>query len=192
MQAVSSGIRYGLKYQARCISDVKADIDHTSFLAGTLSLKEENEVHLIQLSASGTELFCEGLFSHPNEIWDLVSCLFDQRIFSTVNSNGESYGAAIWQIPELYGELNSPQLERITSLETKSGKIKSILWWPTERYDKLISINDGSLCLWSLDVSKKTAQVQSQDSAGILHKLSGGVWDPHNVNSVAATCESSL
>lgn len=32
-------------FQARCISDVKADTDHTSFLTGTLSLKEENEVN---------------------------------------------------------------------------------------------------------------------------------------------------
>ena len=37
---------------------------------------------------------------------------------------GETYGAAIWQIPELYGELNSPQLERITSLDAHAGKIK--------------------------------------------------------------------
>ena len=37
---------------------------------------------------------------------------------------GESYGAAVWQIPELYGELNSPQLEKITSLDTHAGKIK--------------------------------------------------------------------
>ncbi|XP_068480771.1 WD repeat-containing protein DWA2-like isoform X2 [Phaseolus vulgaris] len=192
MQAASSGIGYGLKYQARCISDVKADTDHTSFLAGTLSLKEENEVHLIRLSSNGTELFCEGLFSHPNEIWDLVSCPFDQRIFSTVYSNGETYGAAIWQIPELYGELNSPQLERITSLDTDSGKIKCILWWPSGRHDKLISINEENMYLWNLDVSKKTAQVQSQDSAGMLHKLSGGAWDPHDVSSVVATCESYL
>lgn len=34
-----------LNVQARCISNVKADTDHTSFLAGTQSLKEENEVH---------------------------------------------------------------------------------------------------------------------------------------------------
>ncbi|XP_027904416.1 WD repeat-containing protein DWA2 isoform X1 [Vigna unguiculata] len=159
MQAASTGIGYGLKYQARCISDVKADTDHTSFLAGTLSLKEENEVHLIRLSSSGTELFCEGLFSHPNEIWDLVSCPFDQRIFSTVYSNGETCGAAIWQIPELYGELNSPQLEKITSLDTDSGKIKCILWWPSGRHDKLISINEENMYLWNLDVSKKTAQI---------------------------------
>lgn len=37
----------------------------------------------------------------------------------------------------------------------------SILWWPTGRHDKLISIDDENLCLWSLDVSKKTAQVWS-------------------------------
>lgn len=99
---------------------MKADTDHTSFLTGTLSLKEENEVlnfclfdlrfaflcclefwcvwiefhlnlfqvHLIRLSSDGTELVCEGLFSHPNEIWDLASCPFDQRIFSTVFSSG--------------------------------------------------------------------------------------------------------
>ncbi|KAJ0085085.1 hypothetical protein Patl1_09420 [Pistacia atlantica] len=192
MQGGSSGIGYGLKYQARCISDVKADTDHTSFLTGTLSLKEENEVHLLRLSSGGTELICEGLFSHPNEIWDLGSCPFDQRIFSTVFSSGESYGAAIWQIPELYGQLNSPQLERIAALDAHVGKINCILWWPSGRHDKLISIDEENLFLWSLDCSKKAAQVQSKESSGMLHYLSGGAWDPHDANSVAATCESSV
>ncbi|CAL5418551.1 unnamed protein product [Camellia sinensis] len=160
MQGGSTGIGYGLKYQARCIVDVKADTDHTSFIAGTLSLKEENEVHLIRLSSDGTVLVCEGLFSHPNEIWDLSSCPFDRRILSTVfSSSGESYGAAIWQIPELYGQLNSPQLECICSLDAHNSKIKC---------------------------------VQSQESAGMLHYLSGGAWDPHDVNSVALACESSI
>ncbi|CAA2958050.1 WD repeat-containing protein DWA2-like [Olea europaea var. sylvestris] len=192
MQGGSTGVGYGLKYQARCISDVKADTDHTSFLTGTLSLKEENEVHLIRLSSGGNELICEGLFSHPNEIWDLASCPFDQRIFSTVFSSGESYGAAIWQIPELYGQQNSPQLERIASLDAHSSKIKCVLWWPTGRHDKLVSIDEQNLFLWSIDTSKKTAQVQSQESAGMLHYLSGGAWDAHDVNAVALTCDSSV
>ncbi|KAK8552438.1 hypothetical protein V6N13_120838 [Hibiscus sabdariffa] len=192
MQGGSSGIGYGLKYQARCISDVKADTDHTSFITGTLSLREENEVHLIRLSSGGTELICEGLFSHPNEIWDLASCPFDQRIFSTVFSTGESYGAAIWQIPELYGQLNSPQLERIASLDAHVGKINCVLWWPSGRHDKLISIDDENLFLWALDCSKKAAQVQSKQSSGMLHYLSGGAWDPHDINAVATTCESSV
>nr|XP_043631940.1 WD repeat-containing protein DWA2-like [Erigeron canadensis] len=192
MQGGSSGVGYGLKYQARCIADVKADTDHTSFLTGTLSLKEENEVHLIRLSSDGTELVCEGLFSHPNEIWDLASCPFDQRIFSTVFSSGELYEAAVWQIPELYGQSNSPQLERIASLDGHASKIKRVLWWPSGRHDKLISLDEQNIFLWSLDSSKKSAQVQSQESAGMLHHLSGGAWDPHDVNAVASASESSI
>ncbi|KAH0878015.1 hypothetical protein HID58_065409 [Brassica napus] len=189
MQGGSSGIGYGLKYQARCISDVKADTDYTSFLTGTLSLKEENEVHLLRLSSGGSELICEGLFSHPNEIWDLASCPFDQRIFSTVFSTGESFGAAIWQIPELYGQLNSPQLERVASLDAH---VDSVLWWPSGRCDKLISMDEQNIFLWSLACSNKSAEVLSKDSAGMLHSLSGGAWDPHDVNAVAATGESSV
>ncbi|KAD7477082.1 hypothetical protein R6Q59_006957 [Mikania micrantha] len=192
MQGGSTGIGYGLKYQARCIADVKADTDHTSFLTGTLSLKEENEVHLIRLSSTGMELVCEGLFSHPNEIWDIASCPFDQRIFSTVFSSGESYGAAVWQIPELYGQSNSPQLECIASLDAHSSKIKCVLWWPSGRLDKLITIDEQNIFLWSLDSSKKSAQVQSQESVGMLHHLSSGAWDPHDVNALASTTESSI
>lgn len=38
--------------------------------------------------------------------------------------------------------------------------IDSVLWWPTGRHDKLVSIDEQNLCLWSLDASKKTAQVR--------------------------------
>ncbi|KAF6159815.1 hypothetical protein GIB67_030073 [Kingdonia uniflora] len=204
MQGGTTGIGYGLKYQARCISDVKADTDHTSFITGTLSLKEENEVHLIRLSNGGTELVCEGLFSHPNEIWDLASCPFDPRLFTTVFSTGEwrlkwihiligeSYGAAVWKIPELYGQSNSPQLEQLVSLDAHTSKVKCVLWWPSGKLDKLISFDEENLLLWSLDSSSKNAQVQSEENVGMLHSFSGGAWDPHDRNSVAATCDSSV
>lgn len=45
-------------------------------------------------------------------------------MFFLIVIEGESYGAAVWQIPELYGQLNSPQLERIASLDAHVGKIK--------------------------------------------------------------------
>ncbi|KAL5713855.1 WD repeat-containing protein dwa2 [Ranunculus cassubicifolius] len=192
MQGVQTGIGYGLKYQARCIADVKAETDQTTFITGTLSLKEENEVHLIRLSSSESELICEGLFSHPNEIWDLASCPFDARIFSTVFSTSESYGAAVWKIPELYGQSNSPQLEQLASLDDHNCKIKCVLWWPSGQHDKLISIDEENLFLWSLDSSNKTAKVQAKESVGSLHYFSGGAWDPHDRNAVAATSDSSI
>jgi len=46
-------------------------------------------VHLIRLSPGERELVCDGLFYHPNEIWDLKSCPFDHRVFSTVYTSGK-------------------------------------------------------------------------------------------------------
>ncbi|GKA29437.1 reverse transcriptase zinc-binding domain-containing protein [Tanacetum coccineum] len=60
--------------------------------------------------------------------------------------------------------------------------------WPSGRHDKLIIIDEQSIFLWILDSSKKSAQ----ESAGMLHHLSGGAWDPHDVNVVASTSESSI
>lgn len=35
----------------------------------------------------------------------------------------------------------------------------SVLWWPSGRNDKLISIDEENIFLWSLDCSRKSAQV---------------------------------
>ncbi|XBI00064.1 hypothetical protein VPH35_129232 [Triticum aestivum] len=193
MQGGSSGIVYGgLKYQARCITDVRADAGSTTFLAGTLSLKEENEVHLIRLLPGENELVCDGLFYHPNEIWDLKSCPFDHRLFSTVYTSGEGYGASVWKIPELYGQSNSPQLEQLFTLDDHTDKIRCVLWWPLGKHDKLISIDDRNIFLWNIDPSNKSAKVISQGSADMLPNLRGGAWDPHNHNAVATITDSSL
>ncbi|KAH9315412.1 hypothetical protein KI387_024039, partial [Taxus chinensis] len=122
--AVSGGVAYGLKYQARCIANVTADSHNTSFLLGTLSPRDDNEVHFIQLSPFGTELTCEGLYLHPHEIWDLASCPFDLHIFTTVYASGGKYGASLWRIPELSMHHNAPQLEQLASLDGHTHKIK--------------------------------------------------------------------
>ena len=35
----------------------------------------------------------------------------------------------------------------------------SILWWPLGKHDKLVSIDEGNLFLWSIDSSTKAAKV---------------------------------
>ncbi|KAJ0969551.1 hypothetical protein J5N97_022428 [Dioscorea zingiberensis] len=102
------------------------------------------QVHLIRMSASGTELVSEGLFYHPSEIWDLKSCPFDPRIFSTIFTS------------ELYGQSNAPQRKELVSLKDHSFK------------------------------------VIAQESVGILHSFSSGVWNPHDCNNIAAMSDSLL
>ena len=46
---------------------------------------------------------------------DLLQCCFHFK--------GESFGAAIWQIPEPYGQSNSSTLDCVASLDAHVGKI---------------------------------------------------------------------
>ncbi|KAG0484294.1 hypothetical protein HPP92_008373 [Vanilla planifolia] len=71
-------------------------------------------------------------------------------------------------------------------------KVKCVLWWPRGRHDKVISIDEGNIILWNIDSSSKTAKVISKESVGMLHRLSGGSWDPHSRHIVSTICDSSL
>eukprot|EP00252_Welwitschia_mirabilis_P016142 TRINITY_DN35668_c0_g1_i1.p1 TRINITY_DN35668_c0_g1~~TRINITY_DN35668_c0_g1_i1.p1 ORF type:complete len:354 (+),score=71.27 TRINITY_DN35668_c0_g1_i1:144-1205(+) len=192
MQGGSGGIAYGLKYQARCIANVVADTQHTSFLVGTLSLREENEIHLIRLSSSYGELTCEGLYSHPQEIWDLSVCPFDSHVFVTVYASGGEYGASLWRIPEDSRHSYAPQLQQLDSLDAHGHKIKCVLWCPKGRYDQLVSIDEETFYVWRLDSSNMSVKELSKESSGVLHYLSGGVWDPHDINVISTACESNV
>ncbi|KAL6587529.1 hypothetical protein OROMI_000507 [Orobanche minor] len=137
------------------------------------------------------------------QIWDLASCPLDQRIFSIFFSTGELFEAAIWQISEALWSAKFPSVggKFVYCLRKQfdmTPRLNALLYWPTGKHDKLVSVDEQNLFLWSLDTSKKTAQeicckiyVQSKESAG-PHRISGGVWDPHDANSFALTCDSSI
>eukprot|EP00249_Psilotum_nudum_P018157 c26664_g1_i1 orf=93-1241(+) len=176
--------------QARSISSVNGDAQYTRFLVGTLSAREENEVHLIRFSSNSGEVTCDGLYPHHHEIWNLASCPFDYLIFSTVFASGSEYGASLWKMPE--HEKGSSHLLQLAELHGHTNKIKCTLWWPSGRHNQLASIDEEALFLWSLDASGKSVKMQAQLSAGMLHHMAGGAWDPHDINIVATACESSI
>lgn len=185
------GSAYGVKYQARCIAAVTADLQHTCFLVGTLSLREENEVHLIRYTGSSGDLTCEGLYSHQHEIWDLACCPFDPLIFSTVHASGGDYGATLWRMSE--HPKSSSQLQKLASLDGHAKKIKSTLWWQGGfRHNQLLSIDEETLYVWNIDASGTSVQVNGQLSAGLFYHMTSGAWDPHDFNSVATACESCV
>jgi EARP and GARP complex-interacting protein 1 len=81
-------------------------------------------------SPTESELVCDGVFYHPNEIWDLKSCPFDHRVFSTVYTSGNERKSclSVWKILKLNGLSNSPQLEQLFELSGHMGKIRR--WTP--------------------------------------------------------------
>ncbi|KAL3686907.1 hypothetical protein R1sor_013216 [Riccia sorocarpa] len=185
---------YGVKYQARCIAPYVLDSQRTRFLVGTQSLREENEVHLITLPDNSSDIICEGLYTHQHEIWDLAVCPFDPQLISTVYASVGEYGAALWRIPDRSrgGYLNVLPLENVASLNGHTTTIKCTLWWPSGKHNQLLSIDSENLFIWDLVTEQRAAKIQARLSAGELHHMAGGAWDPHDVTKVATAVESSV
>ncbi|EFJ30103.1 WD40 repeat protein [Selaginella moellendorffii] len=182
---------YGVKYQARCIAAVVADTQRTRFLVGTLSLREENEIHLLQIGDKTGALAFDGLYTHPSEIWGLSACPFDVSILSTVYASAGEFGAAIWKLPErARGAANTP-LQKLASLDGHTQRIKCTLWFPKGKHHQIVSIDAENLYVWDLDPSGKPAKELGRVSSG-LQQMAGGCWSPHDVDIVATACGTSL
>lgn len=187
---------YGLKFQARCVAAQQgAEEDYSRFLVGTLSLREDNEIHVIQYAENNSDITCEGLYSHPHEIWDLATCPYDSRLFSTVYAASGEFYAAIWRIPPKCSESStggSPLLQQVAQLRGLDAPLKCILWYPSGSYNQVVSLDQETIRLWDFDVEKSTVALKGQASAGELQQLSCGSWDPHDVNRMATAGDSTV
>ncbi|KAI5069568.1 hypothetical protein GOP47_0015869 [Adiantum capillus-veneris] len=160
-------------------------------MVGTLSLREENEVHLVKYSASTGDVTCEGLYAHQHEIWDLASCPFDPLIFSTVHASAGDFGASVWRLPD--HSKRSSQLEKLADLNGHTKKIKCTLWSQSGReHPQLLSIDEEALHVWDIDVSGRSVQVDKKISPGVLYHMRSGAWDPHDPMSVATVSDSCV
>ncbi|KAG7020716.1 WD repeat-containing protein DWA2, partial [Cucurbita argyrosperma subsp. argyrosperma] len=59
----------------------------------------------------------------------------------------------------LFPIVNQLTIPTICVLFPNKNLLDSVLWWPSGRHDKLISIDEENILLWSLDCSRKLAQV---------------------------------
>ncbi|GJP31611.1 hypothetical protein CLOM_g16167 [Closterium sp. NIES-68] len=189
---------YGVKFQARCIAAQAGEKHHTRFLVGTLSLREENEVHLIQLADDGSEVTCEGLYLHQHEIWDLATCPFDSALLSTVYASAGEYHAAIWRIPDkaFSHGTGAPSLQLAAELKGLEAPVKKVLWYGGDvALHRVITIDEEVICAWDLASSTRAAQfatAKQRVTGSGLQRLHTGAWDPHNADTVATTADTSI
>lgn len=50
------------------------------------------KVHVLHLGENSSELVCQGLYSHRDEIWDIAACPYNKSLFTTVYSSGRHAG----------------------------------------------------------------------------------------------------
>ena len=113
---------YGLSLGGRCLAPV-SDADHNLFLAATTSLRDDNEVHLIEVD-SDNRVHRRRLFRHAREIWHVAPHPSDASMFFTCHSAAEGAslrtGATLWQYSSSDGNNNS--LEQRCELPASSAQ----------------------------------------------------------------------
>lgn len=53
----------------------------------------------------------------------------------------------------------------------------SVIWWPSGKHDKLISIDQENIFLWNLDCSRKVAQVNSSRTCMLIRYAIKNLWN---------------
>eukprot|EP00741_Cyanophora_paradoxa_P006687 tig00001030_g6468.t1 len=187
----ASGL-YHLKFQSRCISAVVGDTDNNKFLVGTLNLREENEVHLLQFNEDVNEVRCERVYSHQHEIWDIAPCPSDAGLFFTCYNTGSETKAGLWKLTEggHDGDVNQPLQPRCT-LDPKGEFLRGVLWNPV-RTEYVVTIDEGNVRMWGLGANKSTPTESSSVQPPKGQKLWCGTWDPHHTDQIATACDTAV
>jgi len=181
-QSTPSAI-YGLTAKARCITSQTAETEKNVFLVGTLGLREDNEIHLIEVREDGGEIKCLNIFNHPYEIWSISSCPSNPSLLFTCYNTGHEYKASLWKI-------NNDKLDEMLGLAGHTGVIKGVLWDPSGSSEYVVSMDDSTVRVFDLDsnfTNPKAAQ-----TIPVSGKINAGNLDPLHNNMMAVAVDSSI
>ncbi|KAJ5067040.1 earp and garp complex-interacting protein [Anaeramoeba ignava] len=187
----------GLKYQSTTLAPVY-DENHIEFLIGTRSLREENEIHLVEYIEEKNEIICNRILDHKPEIWSLSSCNWDPSLLITGYNTGMEFAGSLWRIKtqeerEKAGDFSD--MEKLVDFNGFNGRIKSILFDPTgENKEKVISVDERSIQIWNLNKNEKEkeAKLDNKINVGELEVITASAWDFLQPHQFATSNESSL
>lgn len=79
-----------MKHQARCITAIEGDTDHNKFVVCSLELRGGNELQVLDFNEDTNEVWCQRVYTHPNEVWACASCPAPEHceLVFTTHSNG--------------------------------------------------------------------------------------------------------
>ena len=189
---------YSAERRARCLAARTAHTDAHHFFLGTLSLREANEVQMLQFDEDTSELSKARSFAHPHEVWCIAASPADENLLATTYSDGGSFGAALWRLPASEGEGGSGSAEEMEQLQTLPcspaengrGNVRSVMWDPftaDEDDAQIAAVHERGVVVWKVGESDAPhAQLRLGEEAPI----GAAAWDPHHPNelTVASGC----
>ncbi|KAK9865749.1 hypothetical protein WJX84_007366 [Apatococcus fuscideae] len=171
-------VSYGLKLPARSLAAL-AGQENCRWAVGTTALREENEVHVLELDSRLASLRPVESYAHPDEIWAIVPHPSKHNQVATVANAGGRSRARIWNMEPAHNSLDLVgELETGAGLGSSGGgRFKALCWHPSSP-EQLITVSESRLRRWT--VRDASIDMVSDAGAGDLHQLWTAAWDPHD------------
>jgi len=169
---------YGLRHQARALAAQSSpqistgDANHHRFIVGSMNIREENEIHLIEYNEDSNDLLCMAVYAFPHEVWHLSPSPSDAWLVFASHNDGEDFKSTLLCLPEPSEGANEKMtpvvmsglqpvekqsLEEVMSLPPTDGPVSSLLWAPVSDEAKAIPqiacLDHHNLKLWDISSS---------------------------------------
>eukprot|EP01041_Mallomonas_annulata_P000521 gene521-997_t len=209
----SSSCVFSVNYQARSICAQRACKDRHRFIVGTCSVREKNELTVLEYDEDTNQMDAAAIYHHPHQIWVTEPSPQDLGlvITSSQSLNG-SKAVTLYRMPKQteqdfdieqsvrggnFDNREPLELEKVSAFQFKDSStfVHTVKWHGLRDYVLTVdpktlstwSIGEGSLQLISkLNITSSSSSSHSNSNANVGDWTSGGAaWDPHNQQTCA-------
>ncbi|XP_054167172.1 EARP-interacting protein homolog [Oppia nitens] len=197
-----SPLIYGLEFQARslCSTSNGDSSSFVRFLVGTQSLKNENQIHLLEYLDENNTL-SKTVFRHSSgEVWHVSTHCKHPNLISTCYSSQSPTHAgkvdnhcSLWTLPiDMSAPLTDEdsttlsQLSKVSDLEVtaEEGIGRTSVWHPEDGH-QIINFAENKLYLWDVESHKNLSTINADfnvtaKSANKFNKITTFRWSPHS------------
>ena len=200
---------YQMKQQARCLIALEGDTDRNRFVLGSLELKGDNELHVLEFNEDTNEVSCQKAFAHANEIWSCASCPAPEHselVFTTFSTGAELH-TKLWRMEGVadaapaepsghQAALAPAPLQELLQLGggVRLGEHLGVIW-NAVLPEQIVELTRTRLSLATLThgaVASTAAESASAPSPMEGSSFSCGRWDPHHAHSLGVGCGGAV
>ncbi|KAG7391531.1 Protein tssc1 [Phytophthora pseudosyringae] len=202
---------FSLGSKVRTLEPVLAEKDRAQFFAGTSTLNQPNQIHVLEVSTDASDVVTRQVLRHPGEVLSLAPSPQDRQLLVTCGKQrGQSAEASLWKLPdaeetpvqsgeeEEEGEGAAAQdLEQLAAFPAQKLPVSEVAWDATADTPTLASAHETLLRTWQLD----GGAVEAQDKLELDVSMLGGAtksgasalaWDPHHASQLAFALGGSV
>lgn len=171
---------------ARALAARPGETEKIHFLCGTQSLRQENQVHLLEYDEE-TGILDKTVYTHPQgEIWHLSAAPFDKDLVCSCYGVVEEGRCQVHSSLYRIGADEGP-LQLLTTLKPDGGNCRCSVWHPAS-LPQLATVSESHLTLWNVGQGEMELQsslpLDSKSRAAWSHL----VWNPHHNCSQVLCC----